>query len=192
MIENNVTGIILAGGESRRMGHDKGLCEFNGKTLVEYAITLVSEFTDKIIISSNNIAEYQQFGYPVVADKYKNIGPIGGIYSAIQYSTTEKNIIVSCDSPFLDVKLFELLLSYSDKYQVVMPSHGNGLLEPLAAYYSQQILPKIEESIKENDYKLINIFNKVLYKIVNVEHKDFFTKQLFSNFNTPDDLLKNG
>ncbi len=192
MINNNITGIILSGGKSRRMGQDKGLCDFMGKPLIEHAVDLLSNFTNDIIISSNNIKDYTYFGYPVVSDIYSNTGPIGGIHSGLSHSKTEKNIIISCDSPFLDIRLFNLLLEYSDNYQIAVPSHNNGLLEPLAAYYSKKILQKIEESISEKDFKIINLFNKAPYITVRVDNQPFYTEKLFSNLNTPGDLQING
>jgi molybdopterin-guanine dinucleotide biosynthesis protein A len=77
-----LSGIILAGGKSSRMGQDKGLMLFRGKQMVQYSIELLNLFTSQILISSNN-QEYNQFGFPVVSDIYKECGPIGGLHAAV-------------------------------------------------------------------------------------------------------------
>jgi len=86
---------VLAGGASSRMGKDKGLCEFKGKSLVYYAIEALLPICDTIIISSNNTEDYQKFGFDVVVDQHKNIGPIGGIYSSLHKSITQHNLILN-------------------------------------------------------------------------------------------------
>jgi len=189
MIKKKVTGIVLAGGASSRMGKDKGLCEFKGKTLVTYAIEALLPLCDTILISSNNVDDYQKFGYQVVVDEYKGIGPIGGIYSSLKKSTTKHNLIISCDTPYLNTQLLEFILENSNNYDIVVPTHSNSFIEPLAAYYSSGIVNKLETSIKRSDYKLMNFLNKVKLKSINVVAIPDFSNKLFINLNTPDDLL---
>ena len=104
-----ITGVILAGGKSSRMGTDKGLLELNGKPLIQYAIDTLKSIGLEIIIISNN-SDYEQFGFPVYPDIIPDKGPIGGVYTALSYSSTEKNLIVSCDTPFLSKKLLNYLI----------------------------------------------------------------------------------
>lgn len=189
MIKKKVTGIVLAGGASSRMGKDKGLCEFKGKTLVTYAIEALLPLCDTILISSNNVDDYQKFGYQVVVDEYKGIGPIGGIYSSLKKSTTKHNLIISCDTPYLNTQLLEFILENSNNYDIVVPTHSISFIEPLAAYYSSGIVNKLETSIKRSDYKLMNFLNKVKLKSINVVAIPDFSNKLFINLNTPDDLL---
>ena len=189
MIKKKVTGIVLSGGASSRMGKDKGLCEFRGKALITYAIEALLPLCDSILISSNNVDNYQELGYQVVADEHKGIGPIGGIYSSLKKSLTKHNLIISCDTPFLNTQLLKFVLDNSDNYDVVVPEHSNSFIEPLAAYYSSDIINQIEISIKRNDYKLMNLFNEVKFKSINVDSIPGFSNKLFRNLNTPDDLL---
>ena len=189
MNKHEVTGIILAGGESNRMGKDKGLCEFKGKPLISYAIDALLPLCGTILISSNNIEDYQKFGYQVIIDKHEGIGPIGGIYSSLKKSVTKHNLIISCDTPFLNTPLLEFILDNSDNYEIVVPEHSNSLIEPLAAYYSSDIVNLLEISIKKKDYKLMNFLNKVKFKKINVDSIYGFSNKLFINLNTPDDLL---
>ncbi len=189
MNKQNVTGIVLAGGASSRMGRDKGLCEFKGKLLVKYAIEALLPLCHTILISSNNINNYKVFGYQVVTDEYKNIGPIGGIYSSLKASTTKHNLIISCDTPFLNTQLLSFVLANSNNFDIVAPEHGNAFVEPLSAYYSSNIINKLEESIQQKDYKLMNFFKKIRYQNLKVDSIVGYSSKLFLNLNAPNDLL---
>lgn len=171
------------------MGKDKGLCEFRGKALINYAIEALVPLCDRILISSNNVDDYQEFGYQVVVDEYKGIGPIGGIYSSLRNSATKHNLVISCDTPFLITQLLEYVLINFDNYDVVVPEHGNSYIEPLAAYYSSNIIKQLESSIKRKDYKLMNFFTRVKFKSIKVDTIPGYSNKLFKNLNTPDDLL---
>jgi len=187
MNQEAVTGIILAGGASRRMGEDKGLCHFNGKQLVSYSIEVLAPICDKIIISSNNPEQYRKFGYPVVEDEIRDIGPIGGICSSLKHSNTEKNLIVSCDTPFLNRDSLIHILSESKGFEIVIPQHENLWYEPLAGYYSRSIIPKLEKAIENRDYKLINLFSKVKFQAISTTLLPGLGDQ-YRNMNTPEDL----
>ena len=189
MNKQDVTGIILAGGASSRMKKDKGLCEFRGKPLIKYAIEALVPLCGTILISSNNVDDYQKLGYQVVVDEFKGIGPIGGIYSSLMFSTTKHNLVISCDTPFLVTQLLEYVLINVDNYDVVVPEHGNSFIEPLAAYYSTNIIKQLEGSIVMKDYKLMNLFTRVKFKSINVNNIPGYSNNLFKNLNTPDDLL---
>lgn len=189
MSRKDVTGIILAGGASSRMGRDKGLCVFKGKPLINYAFEVLTPLCNEILISSNNLAEYKKFGYQVVGDEYKNIGPMGGIYSGLLKSTSKKNLIISCDTPFLSTQLLEYILKNSDNFDIVVPEHGDSFIETLAAYYSSDIISSLRNFIQTKDYKLLNFFKEVRFKRVKVDDLPYYTKDIFRNLNTPADLF---
>jgi len=188
--KDELTGIILAGGKSSRMGKDKGLCEFNGKALVSYAIETLKPLCGKMIISANHFPEkYKQFGVPVISDEIKNIGPMGGIYTCLKHSTTRHNLVLSCDTPFVGTILLKHLLSQVHNEQVVAPAHNNSLIEPLSTYFATNVLDELKHSINNNDYKLINLFNRVRFKPVLMDaFLPFKTGYSFLNINKPEDL----
>ncbi len=188
--KSEVTGIILAGGKSSRMGRDKGLCEFNGKALVEYAIETLRPLCGNLIISANYYPEkYSRYNIPVLADEIKNIGPMGGIYTCLKVSKTEHNLILSCDTPFVGTLLLKHLLKNVGKEQIITPAHHKFLVEPLSAYYATNVLNEIEKSIDDGDYKLINLFKKVKFKSVPVDgFFSFYNENSFLNINRPEDL----
>lgn len=106
--KDEITGIILAGGKSSRMGKDKGLCDFKGKALVSYAIETLRPLCGNLMISANYFPEkYAEFDLPVIADEVKNIGPMGGILSCLKQSHTQHNLVLSCDTPFVTTDVSE-------------------------------------------------------------------------------------
>ena len=193
MIEkHDITGIILAGGKSSRMGKDKGLCGFNGRALVEYAIETLKPLCGSMVISANHFPEkYEQFGIPVVGDEIKNIGPMGGIYTCLKQSLTQHNLVLSCDTPFVGTILFSHLLRQVRKEQVVAPVHHTFLVEPLSAYYATNVLDDIQQAIDDGDYKLIDLFKKVRFKTVQMDKLlPFHPEYSFLNINRPEDLTR--
>ena len=89
-----ITGIILAGGLSSRMGRDKALIQLDKHKMIKKVITLIRPFCNELLISANkNI--YHEFGYEVIKDKHKRIGPLGGIISCLNKSNTELNLIIN-------------------------------------------------------------------------------------------------
>lgn len=184
----DVTGIILAGGKSSRMGAEKGLQELSGKPLIQYAIDALSGLCNTIIISSSSEA-YHSLGYKVVADVIPGIGPMGGIYSTLQQSKTEKNLILSCDLPFASAELMSYILENSKGYKVAVPWLGDQHYEPLCGFYHLSILTQINAFIENNNYKLPDLFNEInINKLVINNKQDFYQEDLFLNVNSKHDL----
>jgi len=183
-----VTGIILAGGKSSRMGQDKGLLNLGGRKLVEIAAANLSQVCSGIIISANN-SVYQQFGYRVIPDLHKDTGPIGGLYSALSGSKTRFNIALSADLPFVNRELLEYLLGKAEGYEAVAPVSEKGFYEPLCAVYDRSVLPVIDKCIGNREYKMQHFLDKVnLNKILISDSLPFYTPLLFTNINTASDL----
>ncbi len=184
-----VTGIILAGGKSSRMGTDKGLQALAGKPLIAYAIHALSALCKNVIISSSSDA-YQSFGYKVVADEFPGIGPMGGIYSALRQSKTSNNLVLSCDLPFVSPGLLSYILSKASGFQVAVPWQGNQHYEPLCAFYDLSVLEPMTEFISNGNYKLPDLFGEIVINKLNINNDlDFYNDSLFINVNSKHDLV---
>ena len=180
-----ITGIVLAGGNSSRMGFDKGLAEFRGKPLVRYAIDTLQQICSRIIISTN-AATYNQLGFPVQADLIPGAGPMGGIYSALTKSKTEHNLVLSCDTPLVKAALMHRLLENAEGYQVVLPASKPGVVEPLIGYYNKNNSPAMLEFIKRGTVKLIDYIETTYYRCIAV----YDDPDQFLNLNTPEEFRK--
>lgn len=186
--EYKITGVVLSGGKSTRMGTDKAMVLYKGKPLLKNAIDIIEPVCDEILVSSSN-KEHHKMGYTMVADKYKDIGPIGGIYSALSCSEYQKCIITSCDMPLLPLPLFIHLLEQNGGGQVIIPRWGDGKVEPLAGIYTSSILPIIEKQIDNKDYKLMNLLKAVNASYVDINDTlPFYSDTMFLNCNKLDDL----
>jgi len=183
-----VTGIILAGGKSSRMGTDKGLQKLCGKPLIQYALEALSGLCSTIIISSSSEA-YKSLGYKVIADVFPGIGPMGGIYSALKQSDTEANLVLSCDLPFVSTKLMSYILDHSKGYKVAVPWLGDQHYEPLCGFYHLSIVAQISAYIQGNNFKLPDLFDEIkINRLVINEELEFYNNSLFLNINSKLDL----
>ncbi len=186
MQSESVTGIILAGGKSRRFGSNKALFHYRGKPMVQHAIDVLRPLCSELLLSTNHPGEYQFTGLACIADVYPDCGPLGGIHACLLRSGTTRNLVAGCDLPELDPRLYRMLLQHCSGYQVVVPVH-QGLKEPLAGYFNRSALPFIEESLKQNDFKLLNVIDRLHTLYLLVENADFYSGKLFANINTRGD-----
>ena len=183
-----ITGIILAGGLSSRMGSDKGLVQLCRKPLISYAVDALSGLCNEIIISSASEA-YNAMGFAVVKDEIPDIGPMGGIYSALRQSKTPDNLVLSCDLPFVSNDLMNYILEQSDGFEVAVPCEGTEHYEPLCGYYNQSVLGIMSDYIQKSNYKLPDLFREVAINRLQINGPfGFYHKNLFLNVNTKHDL----
>ena len=111
--KKHITGIILAGGKSSRMGTDKGFVLYKNKSFVQHIIEALQPLVTEIIIVSNN-PDYDVFGIKRVNDIIENAGPLAGVYTGLHYSETENNLVISCDVPLINSETLTLLIDGVD------------------------------------------------------------------------------
>jgi molybdenum cofactor guanylyltransferase len=182
------TGIILAGGKSRRMGMEKGLIEFKGHPLIYNAISLFEKTCTEIIISANS-KSYDYLGFKVVHDTMDDSGPMGGIYSCLQQSKNQKNLVLSCDMPFVTELIFEELGRNFEDAWISVPWYKNDHFEPLCGIYSKDSLKDMKVFMKMKNYKLPELFMKTNFKPLNIN--DIYPPlpaHYFMNINNPEEL----
>jgi len=193
MVKEEITGIILSGGKSSRLGEEKGLADFNGKPLIQYAIDILQAVCDKIIISANKQLDgYAAFGNEIVEDQVKDIGPMGGLMACLERSDTRYNFVISCDTPFVPSDLFPFLLESIENFQIAAPVHHDNYIEPLCAVYATNVIWHLQQCIEDKNYKLIEFLKGVNSKMVTIHDQlPFFHEEMFVNMNTRKDIQKN-
>lgn len=159
------TGIINAGGKSSRMGTNKALLTINGKTVIEQIVDELQKVVSNIIIVTNTLEQYEFLGLPMVEDKWKGMGPLAGIHAGLSASTTDKNLVVACDMPFVSSELGKILVSYLDEYQAAVPNIS-GQLHPLFAAYRQDVKEEINRSLQNEQLRIRYFLQNVHAKIV--------------------------
>lgn len=178
-----ITGIILAGGKSSRMGRDKGTALLQEVPMVEHVMRALREVTDSImIIGPKHIYEFS--GVPVYEDIYPDKGPLGGIFTALTHSATERNLILSCDIPFVDVKTLQLLRDYNSDYSIVVPEYL-GQLEPLCAVYNKSLLPAVENALKNDELGMRRFISCMPHETIAFDRTE---SNPFRNINTAEEL----
>lgn len=185
IIRTSISGFILAGGKSRRMGTDKALLTFQNKPLLLHMIKLVESFCEEVAVSGKN-ESYSAFGIEMIPDLYIDCGPIAGIFSALNYSGSDWNLMVSVDVPFVNEELFLYLISNIGEFDCIIPRHISGV-EPLIALYHRRTLPVIEEMIKAEDYRLTNLLSKLNVCYVDCSGLIKEYPRLFVNINRMED-----
>jgi molybdopterin-guanine dinucleotide biosynthesis protein A len=182
----NTNGYILAGGKSSRMGTDKGLLLFKGKAMIQHVIEQMQPVFDNLVIVSNN-PEYEKFGLEVIPDLIKNIGPAGGIYTALKHSETKLNFLVSCDMPFVTKGAIDFVFKNRNESQIVL-LENQGKLEPLFGIYAKDCEAVWWQLIQQNTIKLQEMVSHFELNIIPVENKEIFEETFFKNINTKEDF----
>lgn len=183
---------ILAGGRSSRMGRAKGLLTFGGEPLVVHAARLLESVSEPritpIIIGPPEV--YANLGIRVIPDDGENLGPLGGISTALRIATCEWNLIVGCDLPFLTRDWLEFLIARAagSSADVVMPLNERGF-EPLCAMYRRSARRAIAQALERGVRKITDgLAGLTVASIAPAEWKAFDPcGRLFKNVNTPED-----
>lgn len=146
---NDVTGIILAGGKSIRMGTNKALLKIGDKTIIKRTAELMSALFSRVLLITNSSDEYRFLNLEIFEDIYKNIGPLAGIHSGLVNSSSEKNFIISCDVPFLDKGIIDFIINYKTDSLITI-TKADGFIQQLCGLYSKKVIPETIKLIEED------------------------------------------
>ncbi|MEW6507866.1 MAG: molybdenum cofactor guanylyltransferase [Bacteroidota bacterium] len=196
---NDITGVILSGGKSSRMGVNKALLKIDDVTLIEKSYLLMKSIFPKVIISCDDHEQFDFIQAEKVKDVYQGLGPLSGIYSSLKSVNTKKIFIISVDMPFILPDLIRYLLNYKTDELITVPCAGQRT-HYLCGLYSNELIPVLENILEANiearnknieliksSLSLWNFAERVGAEIVDVEEKIFYMKDLFFNINTPKD-----
>ena len=191
----DVTGIILAGGRSRRLGRDKAVEPLGGQPLIRRVIERVEAVTADIVVVVADAVRGNDLPldvrHRVVWDVYPGKGSLGGIFSGLSAAKSDWGLVVACDMPFLNRQLLEYMLSRREDFDAVVPLPG-AYPEPTHALYSKACLPHIEARLRANDLKISRFYHEVRVNYLTEEAITRYDPELrsFFNINSPDDLAK--
>jgi len=159
-IRPDAAAIVLAGGNSTRMGQDKRFLAFRGRPLIEHVCDQLRGLFPEILLAANDAPKLAFLGLPVVRDAMPGQGPLGGIASALAASHHDLNFIVACDIPFIDFMLVRRLMYAAADCDGVVPTTPEGHLEPLFAVYRKSLLPAIYDALDHGNRRIRDIFGK--------------------------------
>jgi molybdopterin-guanine dinucleotide biosynthesis protein A len=186
-----VYGLVLAGGQSKRMGQDKALLRVDGETQLSRAVQLLTPLVDRVFVSTRTDQrdEPERKKFEQIVDRYEDLGPLAGIMSAIESFPEVAWLVLACDLPHVDEKAIRHLL---DKYSPDHPftaykSSHDGLPEPLCALYAENCMPIIRTFVDDGiicPRKIMIRSDTYLIEQANPASLD--------NINTPEDLARSG
>ncbi len=191
--EETITGVILAGGQSRRMGQNKAFLDMGGIPLIEKTYRTMAKLFSEVILITNTPEEYAFLNCRCQPDIYPGVGSIAGLHAALSASYTERIFVVPCDMPFLSPELITLLCQTDPTYDAVVPFSRMGL-EPLHALYHRRCLPQLERAIKSGDIKLQNVLQNIWAYFLPVSAYQHIpdAEHSFRNINRPEDYAALG
>jgi molybdenum cofactor guanylyltransferase len=185
-----ITGFIVAGGKSSRMGTEKALLTVHGKTLIDHAIAEARSICEDVLIVG---PKETFFAYGrIVKDIFQDCGPLGGIHAALGRTQTDLNLVLGVDTPFIRGEFLALLADQAraSRMLVTLPRTKDGL-QPLCAIYRTDFLAVAEKALKEGRFKLDALFHPATTKVIDLESEEFkkngFDPAMFDNLNTRED-----
>ena len=187
-LTTDVTGAILVGGLSRRMGRDKALLTFGGKPLVERVINAFRPLFARIVFVGDRGERFASYGLPVLPDIYPG-SALGGLHAALVQAGTPYIFASACDVPWPEPRVIEQLVSLRKGYDVVVPRTEGGL-DPLFAVYGTACIPAMERMLRESNYRIYDFYPEVRTRYVEpAELAGFITPgKTFVNVNTPQEF----
>ena len=195
MIENNILGIILAGGKSSRFGEDKSIAKLGDKTLLDHTVSKIeNEFNEILVISNNKDFNFKNNKIHLVEDCIEGqLGPLVGILTAMKWVTKNKKnykwiASFPCDTPFFDIKLIsELKIKVKETSKKLIFLNSDKKRHNIFGLWSVDLIETLEEDIKNGLRKVEIWADKIGYENININTKEF---DMFLNINTKEDLKK--
>ena len=202
-----LSGIILSGGQSRRMGQDKAFLELGGRRLLDHVAEALGQVCDDLVVVANDVERYRGPGWRVAPDAFPGAGSLGGLYTGLQAARHPYVVTVACDMPFLNVALLRYLAEAAQGWDAAIPrAHIEGMtgrgsrrdgsptakdvdLQPLHAVYHRRVARPIRDRIAAGDLRMIGFLPAIRARYVSAEEVQRLDPQglSFFNANTPEE-----
>lgn len=185
-----MTGAILAGGLSSRMGVNKAFIKINDETIIGRTLRIFREEFDDVFIVANDLLPFESLGVRVVADIIKGAGSLGGVYTALFHAETEFTFVAACDMPCLDAGAIKKVISRPEGHQAVTP-FIDGKYHPMHALYSRKCRKPIKAMINEGNLRITDLFDKIhTMRLKEEDFKGLPIAASVENVNTREDLAR--
>ncbi len=182
-----VTGVLLAGGKSRRMGQDKALLRLNGLTLFEHSLSLLQQFFTTILIAGDR-PDLSRPEIPAIPDIYPG-SALGGLHTGLQAAETDWIFVAPCDMPYPDARMASLLLRHRTGVDAVVPRTEDGY-EPVFALYHKNCLVPMEQMLQQKQYRIYDFYQRIQIRYLDPPQLPRGWKRSLINLNTPAQLAR--
>ena len=215
MPHGDITGFILAGGRSRRMGRDKSRLPWGGHTFLTHAIRRMQQVCERVFV----VGENMEAAMPVLNDAFPGCGPLAGLHSALLHTATEWNLVLAVDMPLVPPALLKFLAAQCDQRSLAVvpqvaavgelgeargamgyPHKLPPILQPLCASYHRQLLPIVERALSNRELSIQRLLEQAGQGMMGEEYSAIriiderelaaagFVPDMLMNVNTPADL----
>lgn len=184
---DDVTGVILVGGKSSRVGRDKAFLPIGGIPVFERVLEVLRKQLEDVILVGDRPERFAKYGLPVYPDLYTG-SSLGGLYTGLRVSGTPYIFAAPCDLPFASGGLLRHMISLREGYDVVVPM-TSGSPEPLFALYSKDCLDPMRELLESGDFRIFDFYPRVRVRRVQGAELLPFDRsgRAFLNVNTPEE-----
>ena len=188
---DHITGIILAGGSSKRYGQDKAFLKIGNTRLIDSILQEMQTVFKRVILITNEKIKYEYLEIPMFEDLVKGFGPLGGIYTGLMSIPDQAGFFVACDMPHINRQLVRYMVDIKGNHRAVVPAVADKI-EPLHAIYFQSCLRPIKHLIDTKRYQVRLFFDSIPVKYVKEDEIRKFCcpSKAFLNINTPDEFAK--
>ncbi len=184
-----MAGIVLAGGQSTRMGKDKASLPWKGSDLLNEVLSRLAPVCRELIVVSNVSRKIVLPNVRVVPDNYNFCGPLAGMQAGICASNYAYNFIAGCDMPYINTQTVAYIGTTALGYDAAVP-FIDGHFNPLHGVYHRNCLAYIEQLLGQGSYRIADFYNKIKLRYISIEEISQYDPELktLTNINTPDDL----
>jgi molybdopterin-guanine dinucleotide biosynthesis protein A len=199
-----VTGIVLAGGRSKRMGRDKKWLTIAGRPMIQWVLDAVAEVTQYQMIVSRRVGRVADLGVPVVVDRFPGRGPLTGVHAGLKSAPTDLCLVVACDLPLVRPELLKLIAAQAGPMHAAVPyvaerppappSHYSTAreagLQPLCAAYRRACIGPLEKLLATGAVPAVLLVSVIKARIIPPEEWRVMDPEgrSFFNVNRPEDL----
>lgn len=185
-----VSGAILAGGKSSRMGENKALLPWEGGTVIGSVASRLQSLFDHVLVVAADPSPYQFLGLPSARDQRPGLGPLGGVEAALREAPDPRVFVVACDMPFLNPDLIRYM-AWLPPAQAVVP-YLDGRPEPLHALYSKDALSHVRSLLAEGERRVHVLLERLEVRRVEEDEVRRFAdpERIFANLNRPEDYRR--
>ena len=185
IVYSDVTGVLLAGGKSTRMGCDKVSLEVSGQTVFSRSLDFLQQLFSRVIIAGNR-PELALPGIPAIPDIYPG-SALGGLHTGLKYAGTDWVFVIPCDMPYPDSHIVDLLFRMHEGADVVVPQTPGGY-EPVFAFYHKRCLPVFEDALKRGRKSIFALYQQLNVRFLDWQNMPAGWEKSMLNINTPKDL----
>lgn len=185
VLHNDITGVILVGGKSRRMGRDKAFIEIGGKTMLDKIVDAFNENFSRIVLVGDRGERFESYDLSIYADLFPG-SALGGLYTGLYYAETNHIFVSSCDLPYPSSRVIGHICPLVGDCDAVVPKLAHGY-EPLFAAYAKTCLAPIKNMLDVSNYCVYDLYPLIQVKDVGEEELESVVESPYSfvNLNTP-------